>query len=70
MEQTKAYKATDGKVFEDRVSCERHQKYLNFLDEYEQRKVYGQIEGCRIEAEDMWEWLQDNRNFVLDVLKK
>jgi len=51
------YVTQDGREFMSKDLAKRHEAKLFFREWYEDEKLYGNSEGCRIDAEDMLEWL-------------
>ena len=66
MERVDRYKAVDGEEFKTEAECLNHETIVNLKQIYEEEKLYGLFEGCRIEADDFFEWVEAN----LDLVKK
>lgn len=63
------YEVESGEVFNDLRQAKAFEKILKFNKWYENNKLYGNFDGCRIEAEDFIIWLRDNKQEVTKLLK-
>ena len=67
MEEIKAYKTTDGKIFELEEEAKERQKEIDFIELYEENKLYmDNGEGC--DVEDVLWWIRSNKEMVLKIL--
>lgn len=69
VEMVKAYKTSDGKVFEDITDAERHQERLDLATRLDNSPLFGNVDGSRVEANDLEEWLIANADVVRAVVK-
>jgi len=67
--QVTMYETRDGEFFHSQAEAEDHDKFLYFGDWYEENKLYGNTDGCRIEWKDLIEWLQENKKEVKQLMK-
>ena len=63
------FETADGCIFESILEAVKHEKRLSLIDWYEDNKLYGNYEGCKIEWEDLIEWITTNKKEVIDILK-
>lgn len=66
------YESSDGKVFRELADAEYHESVLAFTEWYENNKIYGGFEGCKIESEYFLDWLdnldEEGRRWLKKVL--
>jgi hypothetical protein len=62
--EIKAYKASDGTIFEDKVKFEAHEKELCFDDWYERHTLLGNSAGSKVNTNDIKEWLKINAEIL------
>lgn len=63
------YIANDGKEFANELECLLHEDILKLENIYENNKLYGNYDGCRIEFSDLVEWINCNWDFVKKLMK-
>jgi len=63
------YKALDGTLFDFEREAIAHDEKFLMAEWYEENKLYGNIDGCRIEWEDLFEWIQDNKSTILKIIR-
>lgn len=68
MEPITAFKTSDGEVFMTEKEALFHEKLCEMREWYEDHMLYGGVLGCRIEWDDLVDWLQDNRDEVKTIL--
>jgi len=68
MKKVIKYEATDGTIFDYEHKAKAHEELILMAEWYENNKLYGNIAGCRIEWEDLFEWLQDNKSTIIKIL--
>lgn len=68
MERINAFRARDGKVFEDEAACLAHEAELGFDDWYQNNELLGNYAGSRVELRDMKSWLRENRERIAALL--
>ena len=69
MKEVKAYESSDGKVFLSEKECLVHEKGLQFIQWYDgegERELYA---GGFAEAVNVWEYLMEHKDVILDFLK-
>lgn len=66
MEEIKAYKTTDGKIFEHEEEAEATQAEIDFIVWYEDNKF--RWYGDNSDAEEMLAWIRRNKEMVLKVV--
>lgn len=69
MKEKIMFETTDGCLFESIKRATDHEKLLSLINWYEDNKLYGMYEGCKIEWEYFIEWLTTNKYKVADILK-
>ena len=62
------FRSIDGKVFSTETECKNWESKVRLSKEYEDNKLYGMYEGCRIEWKDFIEWVSDNKDMVRAIL--
>ena len=70
MKKIEVYKTDDGKIFEKFGRACFHEKMLRLEQWYEDNKLPGTYEGCRIEWENFRDWFLENRNVLREVLRE
>lgn len=69
MKEKRIFEADDGTIFSSMKEVLDYEKILTIKDWYENNKIYGSFEGCKIEWEDLLDWLDENKDKVLALLK-
>lgn len=68
MRKVLKYEADDGTPCDTEEQALARDELLKLEKWYEDNKLYGGILGCRIEWEDLVEWLQENKAEVIKIL--
>jgi len=61
IEETTLFRTVDGTLHNTRQKAVAHERVLELKDWYEDNKIYGNSDGCKIEWETLLEWLEDNK---------
>lgn len=69
MKEIKSYKTEDGQIFQVKGDAEAHEEEIKFLKWYDNHICYGNTNGSRVDGVDMLDWLNDNRDVLLKLLK-
>ena len=69
MKEVTKIETIDGRLFDTVHEAREHEQFVEFSKWYEDNKIYGSYEGCKIEWEDFWEWVKENRAEVKKMLK-
>jgi hypothetical protein len=69
MQEIKAYKTTDEKIFEDKEKADQHQKELDFEEWFSNNPLYGNYAGNRVRFEDFVEYLKEHKEKILEYLQ-
>ncbi|MFM7010926.1 MAG: hypothetical protein ACKO0Z_16660 [Betaproteobacteria bacterium] len=67
IQQQQCFVTSDGTTFFTIDEAEAHQKRVDFVDDYENCKLRAD-NGTAINAEDVLDWLKENRDLVFSVL--
>lgn len=68
MKRVEIFKTEDGRFFESRAEAERHEEIHELAEWYEENKLYGNYDGCRIDWLDFLSWLEENKTKVREIL--
>ncbi len=68
MKKVTKYEANDGTVFDTEKAALAHDKLDELGEWYEENKLYGMSEGCRIEWDDFIEWCSDNKGKLKEII--
>jgi hypothetical protein len=68
MRQITKFEADDGTVFDTEAAAVAHDNLNALGDWYEENKLYGMCDGCRIEWDDLLEWCQQNKDKLKEIL--
>ena len=60
-----AYKCSDGTVFENFNDANKHDAVLHFRDWYEDHKLLGNCDDCKVDLEDLVDWLNKHKTTVI-----
>lgn len=60
MERVTCFKTRDGKIFDQEDDAVKHELLLDFRGWYEENKIYGKYEGCKIEVKEIEAWIAEN----------
>lgn len=69
VERKTVFQTKDGDIFDNEKEATQHETLLDFSEWYEENKLYGNTPGCRMEWEDLIEWLQNNKKEIQSILK-
>ena len=69
MKEVKKYEANDGKIFDLIEEAIAHDNLLEMDKWYEENKLYGNFEGCKIEWETFLEWAKENKIQLKKIIK-
>ncbi len=69
LETVKAYKTSDGEIFEDDVAAYDHQANIDFNAWYEDNQLMGNYAGSYVDLSTLKEWLKDNSTQVNRLMK-
>lgn len=61
IEIVECYKTKDGIIYEKKEEAMKATLELEFLKWYENNKLFGSYECCKIDANTMLEWFKENR---------
>ena len=56
------YQSSDGKIWKRYDEALRREEQIELAIWYEENKIFGKSEGCRIEFEELDEWLKEHWN--------
>ena len=62
------FEAGDGTLFDFERDALAHNALLRIEDWYENEKLYGSTEGCRIEWRDLIDWITEHKQHVKCIL--
>ena len=68
MEQVIAFRAKDGKLFQSEKEALQYELVKDFRDNYYENRLFGNYAGSYVEANDLIDWVKDNKDFVLALL--
>ena len=68
MKKVMKFEANDGAVFDTEEAALAHDKLTELAEWYEENKLYGMYEGCRIEWDGFIEWCGDNKSKLKEIL--
>lgn len=68
MRKVLKYEADDGTLCDTEKQALNRDEFLKLEKWYEDNKLYGNYLGCRIEWEDLLEWLRENKAEVAKIL--
>jgi len=69
MKKVTKFEANDGSLHDTKESAEKRNSLNDLKSWYEENKLYGKSIGCKIEWEDLIEWLFENEEEVQEILK-
>jgi len=67
VEKVTAYRCSDEEVYPELSEALLHQKYLNFEKRYTENALFGN--DSYVEAADFWDYLFNNRTWLLKILE-
>lgn len=68
MKKVTRFMTDDGEVFATTEQATNHENEVRLCAWYEDNKLYGMYEGCRIEWPELIEWCSTNREKVQAIL--
>lgn len=68
MKKVTKFESNDGTIFDTEKAALEHDKLTTLAEWYEENKIYGMYEGCRIEWSDFIEWCGDNKGKLKEIL--
>ena len=68
MKAVTRFETEDGRFFETKAQALNHERLLVMERWYDDNKLYGQFEGCRIEWGYFLGWLQEHKEKVAEIL--
>ena len=60
-----AYLTSDGDIFQSKKEAMQRQKYIDIGCALESRPLIGNVNGSRVEADTLLDWLSDNKDLVM-----
>ena len=69
MKKVTKYESNDGSLFATEEEAQLKDKIDSFKEWYDENKLYGSSEGCKIEWEDFVEWLMEHKDTIMFFLK-
>lgn len=67
VKKVERWETKDGQIWDSELTATLHEEYLDLADKCPE--IYGNVEGCKIGWDDIWEWAEENRWFVRDLMK-
>lgn len=68
MKKVTKYEANDGTICDTEDQALARDDLIDLEQWYEDNKLYGGPVGCRIDWDDLLEWLQENKAKVIKIL--
>ena len=68
MKKVEMYEANDGSIHYTEKEAKNRDKLLELEEWYEENKLFGRFDGCKIEWEDLIEWISENKEIVQELL--
>ena len=69
MKKVTKYESNDGSLFATEEEAQLKDKIDSFKDWYNENRLYGSSEGCKIDWEDFVEWLIEHKDTIMTLLK-
>lgn len=69
MTEVKGYQTTDGRLYIDYDEAYKHQVELNFVEEYDNNRLYSEDGESYVIMSDLIYWLKRNKGLVLKLLE-
>lgn len=63
-----AYKTNDGLIFENEVEANKHEVEKYVIEYFDNNPIYGTNEGCRIDGQEIVEYIQEHSVFITKYL--
>ena len=68
MKKVTKFESDDGTLFDTEQEALAHDKLEALREWYEENKIYGYYQGCRIDWSEFLEWLIYNKEKMRDIL--
>ena len=68
MKKVTKFEANDGTIFDTEKAALAHDRLNDLGEWYDDHKLYGMYEGCRIEWEDFLEWCQQHKEKIKEII--